>query len=156
MDYLHDLFLEINNQLLFITNEEELEIVTKHILQWQPTSDMIALLPSIIQYYNHKGFFSLWRWFVAIVKFNESFLCSEFAQSIPISSPLSFICSIIFFILTNPHSFRFPCLTPLLKRIHQDSFINPTNSYSIIYFSLVSVCLFIQSDCDWQQCRVHY
>lgn len=142
MQQLHHLFIEINNQLLFITEEEELTILTQYILQWKSTSDGIASLAAISQYMTYERMITTTYELLAIQRFTTKLFHSEFIQTMPITTPFSFLLSIELYILTNPHSIQSPQLPILLKRYK--TLVSEMNTYSITYYALVFVCLFIQ------------
>lgn len=55
MNILNSLFIEINNQLLFITDEEELNILLQQILHWESNTTSITHLPILVQYCSFQG-----------------------------------------------------------------------------------------------------
>lgn len=142
MGIIHHLFISINNQLLFITNEEELRIVIDNVLLWNTATETTASLETLSRYYSFDGY-NCWNVSsLAIINFTTKFLDSEFSQTCSVPSPLSFLLSIEVYTLTNPHSIHSPHLPILLKRFQ--TLIATMNTYSLIFHSLVFVCLFIQ------------
>lgn len=59
MNILNSLFIEINNQLLFITDEEELTILLQQILHWESNTTCITHLSTLTYYYSYDGRFLL-------------------------------------------------------------------------------------------------
>lgn len=59
MIILNSLFIEINNQLLFITDDEELTILLQQILHWESNTTCINHLPVFAYYYSYEGMFLL-------------------------------------------------------------------------------------------------
>ena len=70
------------------------------------------------------------------------FICSEFSQTCSISTPFSFLLSIELYILTNTYSINTPTISLLFKRLN--TLLSSTNTYTLIYYSLVFITLFIQ------------
>lgn len=142
MSIIHHLFIIINNQLLFITNKEELRIITNNVLLWNTASETTDSLETLSRYYSFDRYDCYNVSSLAIINFNTKFLDSEFSQTCSIPSPLSFLLSIEVYTLTNPHSIHSPHLPILLKRFQ--TIVTNMNTYSLVFHSLVFICLFIQ------------
>lgn len=141
MSNLHDTFIAINNQLLFVTEEQELNILLHDILRWNSTSSTIESLSVLSRYYTYEGIIYASCSFAAIIAFSSKYLQSELSQS-AIRFPLSFLLSLILYILTNPRSIQSPHIPLLLQHFNKE--LEGINTYPIIFHSLVFMCLFLQ------------
>lgn len=54
MNILQGVYVTINNQLLFITEEEELNTLLNDILHWSSTQSTISHLSTLSLYYTYK------------------------------------------------------------------------------------------------------